>query len=274
MKRPLAITLASLAAIAAFGISVFILNKNLGKGALQVTSEPVSKVYLDGKFIGQTPLCKCELKDMLNVGDYTVRLVPTEGNSTPFEQKIPINQKVLTVVDRSFGEGGQSSGSVITLNKLVSNSDISLSVISFPSSAKLIFDSTDLGKTPVKTSDVTQSDHDIKLTKEGFKDKEIRIRTIKGYQLNALVFLGANPKEATPSATTSPSLSVTKILILETPIGFLRVRSEPSLNSSQIGQVFPGEKYDLLDEQEGWFKIKLKDGSSGWVSSTYSQKQS
>ncbi len=274
MRRLLAISVASFAAIAAFGISVLLLNRNLGKGALQVTSEPSSKVYINGKLIGQTPLCRCELKDMLDIGEYNIRLVPLEGNFIPFEQKIPISQKVLTVVDRSFGEGGQSSGSVINLLKLQGKNDISLSVISFPPSAKLFLDSTELGLTPTKTSDITESDHEIKLTKNGYKDKIVRIRTVKGYQLNALVFLGSNEAASSPSATTTPSpVSVTKILILDTPTGFLRVRDSASVGGNQVGQVLPGEKYDLLEEQNGWFKIKLKDGTVGWVSSQYAQKQ-
>lgn len=275
MRRLLAIALASLAAIAAFGVSVFLLNRNLGKGALQVTSEPASKVYINGKLIGQTPLCRCELKDMLDVGEYNIRLVPTEGNFIPFEQKIPISQKVLTVVDRSFAEGGQSSGSVISLSKLKGKNDISLSVISFPPSAKLFLDSAEIGLTPTRTTDVTESDHEIKLTKDGYKDKIVRIRTVKGYELNALVFLGSSEVISSPSATTTPSpVSVTKILILDTPTGFLRVRDSASVAGNQVGQVLPGEKYDLLDEQNGWFKIKLKDGTVGWVSSQYAQKQS
>lgn len=273
MKRIFGISIASLVAILAFGISVFVLNKNLGKGALQVTSEPVSRVYLNGKLIGQTPLCRCEFKDMLDVGNYNIRIVPTEGNFPPFEQKIPISAKVLTVVDRAFESGGESSGSVITLSKLSDKKDIALSVLSFPPQAKVILDSGDLGLTPLKTSNITESDHEIKLTKNGYKDKLIRIRTIKGYQLNAIVFLGVNPASASPSATSVPTPTVTKILILDTPTGFLRVRSEPSLNGTEVGRVLPGENYDLLDEQVGWFKIKLKDESSGWVSSQYSQKK-
>ncbi len=275
MRRAFSISLAALAAIIAFGISVFVLNSNLGKGALQVTSEPNSKVYLDGKYMGQTPLCLCQLKDMINVGNYDIRLVPTQGNFIPFEQKIPISQKVLTVVDRNFADGAQSSGSVISLSKLSNNNEISLSVISIPSGAKVSLDLGNIGNTPVKTSSITESDHEIKLTKEGYQDKTIRIKTVKGYELNALVFLGSNPQSSSPSAISTPvPISVTKILILDTPTGFLRVRSEPSLNGSQVGQVLPGEKYDLLDEQSGWYKIKLKDGTVGWVSSEYSQKQS
>lgn len=274
MKRLFSISVASLFAIIAFGISVFVLNHNLGKGALQVTSEPNSKVYLDGKLIGQTPLCLCQLKDMVDVGDHNIRLVPIEGNFVPFEQKIPISQKVLTVVDRTFADGGQSSGSVISLSKLPGKEDISLSVLSLPPGAKVFLDSSDSGLTPTKVTSVTESDHEIKLTKDGYQDKIVKIRTVKGYQLNTLIFLGSNPQVSSPSATSTPApISVTKILILDTPTGFLRVRDQPSLAGSQVGQVLPGEKYNLLDEQDGWYKIKIKDGTVGWVSSQYAQKQ-
>lgn len=275
MKRVFGIAIASLFAIIAFGISVFVLNHNLGKGALQVTSEPNSKVYLDGKLIGQTPLCLCQLKDMVDVGDHNIRLVPLEGNFVPFEQKIPISQKVLTVVDRSFVNGGQSSGSVISLSKLPSKDDISLSIVSLPPGSHIFLDSGDIGLTPAKSSSVTESDHELKLTKDGYQDKIVKIRTVKGYELNAIVFLGSNPQVSSPSATSTPApISVTKVLILDTPTGFLRVRDQPSLAGSQVGQVLPGEKYDLLDEQNGWYKIKIKDGTVGWVSSQYAQKQS
>ena len=43
---------------------------------------------------------------MIASGDYTVKLVPTQGNFQPFEQGITISSKVLTVVDRTFGPEG------------------------------------------------------------------------------------------------------------------------------------------------------------------------
>jgi uncharacterized protein YgiM (DUF1202 family) len=60
---------------------------------------------------------------------------------------------------------------------------------------------------------------------------------------------------------------------LQTPTGFLRVRDQASLNGAEIGQVKPGETYALLDEQTGWYQIKLTNGKTGWISSQYAQKQ-
>src|SRR5260221_8578513 len=96
---------------------LFFFSRNAnGNGALQVTAVPVSNVYLNGKLLGKTPLCRCEGKDMISSGTYAVKLVPLAGdNLTPYEDTITITKGILTVVDRTFGVGETSSGSVITL---------------------------------------------------------------------------------------------------------------------------------------------------------------
>lgn len=275
MKRIFAFTLLAFITIVAFAITVFLYTKNLGKGALQVTSEPNSKVYLDGKLLGQTPLCKCDAQNMVDEGSHTIKLVPIEGSFPPFEQKIPISSKVLTVVDRNFQDNSSSSGSIISLSKLSDKNSLSLTVISFPDKATVSLDGNQVGQSPIALKDITESDHDLKLSKSGYKDKTVRIRTVKGYDLQTIIFLAASPQQASQSASQSATIapSVTQVLILQTPTGFLRVRDNPSLGGNQITTITPGEKYDFLSEQSGWFEIKLKDGSSGWVSSQYAQKQ-
>ncbi len=276
MKRVFAFSGLLFLTIIASIVTIYLYSKNLGKGALQVTSQPNSKVYLDGQFIGNTPLCKCEAQDMVDQGTHSIKLVSAEGNFPPFEQKIPISPKVLTVVDRTFGNSSGSSGSIISLSKLADKNSISISVVSFPDKAKIFLDGNQTGQSPYLLDNVTESDHELKLTKAGYSDKTVRVRAVRGYRLEAIVFLAANPQAASPSATASATLApaVTKVLILDTPTGFLRVRDQASLGGNQVGQVLPGEKYDLLDEQSGWYKIKLKDGTLGWISSQYAQKQS
>lgn len=275
MKRVFAFLVLLLVTIIAFGITVFLYGKNLGKGALQVTSEPNSKVYLDGKFIGQTPLCKCDTQDMIDEGSYTIKLVLTEGSFSPFEQKISINPKVLTVVDRTFADNSGSSASLINLSKLPDKNSLSLTVISFPDKARIFLDGNEVGQSPLSINSITESDHELKLTKSGYKDKIVRIRTIKGYKLESVLFLAANPQEASASASQSAKVtlpSISQVLILDTPTGFLRVRDDGSLGGNQIAQVLPGEKYDLLSEKNGWYEIKLSNGKTGWISTQYAQK--
>jgi hypothetical protein len=58
------------------------------------------------------------------------------------------------------------------------------------------------------------------------------------------------------------------IQIRETETNFLRVRSEPSTAAEEIGRVDSGGRYFVLEENEnGFFRIDLGDGRSGWVAS-------
>jgi hypothetical protein len=279
MKRLIFFLLPIILAISTFSaFSYYLSQSGVGKGALQVTSLPQSNVYLNNKLIGKTPLCKCEGKDMLPTGDYTVKLVPIAGdNLSSFEQRITITKSILTVVDRTFGVKAESSGFIVSLTPLSDTSAISVFLSSFPSDARVTIDGNDMGKTPLLIKTITASDHDVTLSKDGYTDKTIHVHTNTGYQLNASISLAILPPDASTSANFQNAaltpIQKPKIVILQTPTGFLRVRSEPSLAASESGQVKPGEVYDFVDEQEGWYKIKLSPGQEGWVSASYAQKQ-
>jgi hypothetical protein len=65
------------------------------------------------------------------------------------------------------------------------------------------------------------------------------------------------------------SVSTKTAIIKTTPLGWLRVREEPSLNATEITRVNTGNTYNVLSEEEGWVKIKVSDTVEGWVSATY-----
>lgn len=252
------------------------------KGALQVTSAPDSKVYLNDKYLGQTPLCKCEASNMLDTGEYTIRLVPEDKNLSEFQEKITISEAVLTVVDRKFGKNALSEGSVISLSPLADKKKTELLVVSFPQGADVLLDNNPIGKTPLSFKDPTESDHAIKVKKEGYNEKTVRIRTPAGYKLSVAVYLSTNldatprPTQTTasPSAEVAPSAAQAPqmVTILDTPTGFLRVRRNASVNAVEIARVLPGEKIELVREENGWYLIRLTDGTEGWISSEYAQK--
>jgi len=278
MKRVFLFLAPLLIAILIFFGILFFLDRKSGKGALQVTSVPQSKVYLDGKLLGTTPLCACELEQMLDIGDHTVKLVPLAGNFRPFEEKITINKGTLTVVDRTFADNGESDGSIIGLSSLNSKKDVEILVVSLPDKANVFLDNNPVGATPLLLRNVSESDHDLRVTLTGYKDKSIKIKTASGFKLNSLIFLGvshdlSNQLIASPSSALVPTVAVSKVLILNTPTGFLRVREDSSISSSEIAKAKPGEEYELLLEKEGWFEIKLTDGKKGWISSSYAVKQ-
>lgn len=254
---------------------ILFISKSSAKGALQVTSKPKSQVFLNDKIIGQTPLCKCDSSEMLAQGEYTIRLVPLEGSYSPFSEKIKISKGVLTVVDRTFGKEATSEGSIISLSPLGNPKFLELLVVSFPDNVEVFVDSNLSGNAPLLLKNLTESDHELRLVKEGYKEKTIRIRTVAGYKLTVLAFLGVDLEALTASPTPTPSVtsSKTKVVILQTPTGFLRVREDSSLSAAELTRVYPNETYDFLEEKAGWFKIQLNDGKTGWVSSQYAQKQ-
>lgn len=263
----------------------YYLNIRSEKGALQVTSSPTSKIYLNDSYLGQTPLCKCQASDMVAPGDYTIRLVPVDSSLQEFQEKITVSQGVLTVVDRKFGNNGQSEGSIISLTPIEDKSKSELLVVSFPQGAQVLLDDQNIGTTPLLSNDPTESDHDLKISKDGYNEKDIRIRTPLGYKLTVAAYLSTNTTglstsvpsiapspSASPSASPSPSGTPT-IVILDTPTGYLRVREGPSASASEVGQVKPGKSYPLDSEESGWYEITIDDGTTGWISAQYAKKQ-
>lgn len=65
---------------------------------------------------------------------------------------------------------------------------------------------------------------------------------------------------------------IPKVKILSTGTGWLRVRSGPSKSDPEIAKVNVGDELELLEEQSGWYKIKLADGKEGWISASYAKK--
>lgn len=283
IKRIIVIFIASfILALILFLAVQFYLNITAQKGALQVTSSPISKVYLGDKYIGQTPLCKCESGDMLTAGEYTIRLVPVDTALKEFQEKITISSAVLTVVDRKFGTNSLSEGSIISLSSLADKDKTELLVVSFPQGADVLLDDSAIGSTPLLHKDPTASDHVLKVAKDGYNEKEVRINTPLGYKLTVSAYLSTNViAELTPSSTPadlgeiSPSVSPVeqKVTILNTPTGFLRVRSAATTTGYEVARVQPQQSFPLVSETEGWYEIKLTDGTTGWVSSDYAEKR-
>ncbi|MCL4353800.1 PEGA domain-containing protein [Patescibacteria group bacterium] len=281
MKKLLFFILPFFLAGGIFFAFLFIQSRNAGKGGLQVTSNPKSKVYLNNQFIGETPLCRCQGKKMITAGKYTLKIVPENSKLSPFENDIAINKSVLTVVDRTFGQTGTSYGSIITLDPLNNKKENELLVLSLPDNADIYLDENKIGKTPSLLKNITDSNHSIKISKSGYQDDILHIKAVAGYKLTITAFLGINPNlasptqsNATPSANLQASSSAApKVVVLETPTGFLNVRNKPSLSGSIIAKVKPGDKLDLINQEAGWFEIRLSNGSSGWISGSYAKKE-
>ena len=52
----------------------------------------------------------------------------------------------------------------------------------------------------------------------------------------------------------------------------LNVRSGPSTSYSVTASLRPGQVVVLISQSNGWYKVKLYNGTTGWVSSSYISK--
>jgi hypothetical protein len=259
--------------------------------ALQINTTPIANVFVDGKLMGKTPFQSSNLK----VGEISLKLIP-ESATIPlvsWEGKIKLNNGVLTLIERDFAadEAG-SSGQILTLEKLKDKKTASLSLISDPDGALVHLDGEAKGFTPLTLEKIGVGDHQIVVSKEGFAEKNVKAKAIEGFKLIINTKLAQEAEEqpvASLSGTPTPTVTGKKltptptgseksqpasgeVLIKETPTGWLRVRSSPSTSGTELVKVNPGEKYPLLEEKSGWYKIEYEEGKTGWISGQYASK--
>lgn len=74
-----------------------------------------------------------------------------------------------------------------------------------------------------------------------------------------------------PSSTSSAQAEIEEIEIDSPDIGWLNVRPGPSSENDRLTTVAHGETFQVLEEKDNWYKIKLEEGQIGWVSADYTQ---
>lgn len=247
-----------------------------GKGALQINTNIKADVYLNGKLIGTAPFCKCNQNETLPVGEHLIKIVPLDKSVQDYTVKTKIEPGVLTAIERTFLPGSLGSSYILTLEK-TSLKTPQLYIASIPDEALITIDGNPTGATSLTLKDISASEHEIEIQKQGFAKKTIRVRAVPFYKLNVSVFLGTAGEEETPTPSVSPTTSVTpspstSVKIKSTPTGFLRVRDDASLGGVEITRVNPGDTFPLVEEKPSWYKIQLPEGKSGWISSDYAEK--
>lgn len=234
------------------------------RAGLWVESEPNAEVLLSGKSLGQTPIKNTDLRE----GEYNLEL-KVASSSASWKQKVKLNGGTLTVVNRQLNEDTtQSSGEVITLEK-----GQGVRVTSVPGGAKVLIDGEEKGVTPLFVDNLNAGDHQFVLSRENYLKRNIKALVTVGYGLNLMVDLAQAEAETTP--LSPPTITIApKLKVLQTPVGFLRVRDDPSTSGKEIGRVSPGDELTLLEETNSdWDKVKTEDGKEGYVSSQYIEKE-
>lgn len=239
---------------------------------IQIETEPKSDVFINGVNVGKTPY-----EATRESGDIVIRLVPeSDLELDDYETKVYLVSGVKTIIKRSFKESEEeTSGATVSFEK-TSEEESLVTVVSIPDNAQISIGGRVYGFAPLRTK-IKEGEHELLVSKEGYLDKKLSIRSYNGYKLTAVVKLQKNTVvlAAETPVISQPESTTEKIEILNTDIGFLRVRSEPKSNSELVGQVKPGEVFDVWEKDisSGWYKIKFED-KEGWVSGEFVKLQS
>lgn len=271
-----------------------------GAGALQVSATPKASVYIDGELKGVTPF----FSDEIEAGEHAVKIVPeaTIDNLISWESNVNLAPGIITAINRNLGATeAESSGEILSLEKISSRNTSSLAVVSIPDQAVVKINGEPKGFAPVLEENLTPGDYQVVVSSPGYEERSITAQTVAGYKLTVSVKLAqkiegiaeATPsgeleegeeekkEEVSPSPSPSPEGSPKPsptppnkpyVRIKETGTGWLRVRAEPSIESEELAKVNVGEMFPYLnEEQSGWYKIEYETGKEGWVSGTYTE---
>lgn len=229
------------------------------RAGLKITSNPSAKIVLNGNQVGKTPF----EDDNLTSGNYHLKL---DADTTSWEGDVSLNKGTLTVVNRELDSSITPAGEILTL---VSGSGAL--VTSSPQSAELLIDGKDMGITPLSLSELNPGEHEFTLTSDHYSKRGIKAKVPDNMKLWLDMDLSLI-QVSTEGLAALPEASATAV-VKNTPNGFLRVRDQPSLSGAEIGRVNEGDSLVILETQAGWVKVQLSNGSSGYVSSDYLQKQ-
>lgn len=254
---------------------IYLYRTNVPTAGLKIDSDPPALVYINNQSEGMTPFNKT-----FPPGEISLRLIPQSNSPLPeFRTQLPLTAKTFSYVSRRFSSTGSSGVSLYFQPSTASETSVQV-ISSVPESVFVSFDGQSQGSSPLTISPVLPGDHQLLLTSVGFQSRNLLIRVLEGHRLIAQSQLEpialpspappVSPPESSPSATSSAS----RVTILSTPTGYLRVRSGPSSVSAEIGKIYPGQIFPLISTSSGWVQLdlgKTASPSSGWVSSGYTR---
>ncbi len=235
-----------------------------------IETNPVSKVFINGEEKGTTPY-----KENFSPQEVVVRLVPEQDQQIlePLETKTSLIPGVETVIRHDFSVDKETSSTEVISFEKIENDTSGLSIVVVPEGVKVLIDGNIRAFAPYKTISLPPGEHNLLISDNGYKDKVIKLKTHNGYNLTLFVDMARNEiAREDPGVTSEPEEEeIIRVKILQTGVGFLRIRSEPNLKGLELGRVQPGEVYELAltQEENGWYLIEYSPGETGWVAAEY-----
>jgi len=242
------------------------------KGVLEIKTTPKAVIFINDEQAGTTPFKREFYPQKLKV-----KIFPAQQNSstTPIWQgTVKISPSVLTLVRQDFTQDkNHVNGEILTLNKIPDKNMAALKVTSYPNKATAILDGEVKGHTPLLLKKIEAGQHTLELSFPDHQTTVLGLNMNAGYRLDCEAKLAKEKKEKEKEESTlNDQENKSYVRILSTPTGWLRVRQEAGTSFPEIAKIKPGEKYLLLEERDGWFKIQLNDEQEGWISGKYATK--
>lgn len=256
-------------------IRYLIIDKSKREGVLTIVSSPTASIFVNNEAINRsTPF-----EEKLKPGEYLIKLIP-QGEATAsatWEDKVSIYSNSKTYINRELGSSKiTSSGEILTSTFMKEKPEKSnlgeILIKTDPVGAIIKLDNDEKGVAPLLLSGVLKGTHELSILLPGFFPRIKKINVDTGYRVNASFKLAVDQSQkyvSQASESASIEKSIKEIEIVDTEIGFLRVRQKPSVNSDEIGRVNPGDKFTIIEEVSGWTKIEHEPNKKGWVSKTY-----
>lgn len=261
---------------------------NKSPARLEIITNPVSKVSLNGEEVGTSNY----VSDQLKKGTYRVKLTPLDssGGLLPYETILTLDKNDSAVINHTFATSSpDSSGYTLELQKQAGK-EAYLSVVTDPDNSNLNIDSTSFGYSPKNHEEISPGSHQLLISSPGYKPITASVQTLPGHSLTVTAKLAIDtivlspPPTATATPTPSPEASSSPpptstlapikpyAVIEETGTGWLRVRALPSSVGQELGTATVGSTLPYLGEttDDGWHKVKF-EGKTGWISAKYSR---
>lgn len=235
-----------------------------GKSGISVLSVPEgAQVFLDSRQVGTTPF---EDKN-LEAKDYLLKI---QKDNLSWQGKVNLNPGTVTVVNRELAADiASSSGEVLTLEM-----GRGVTIVSNPSGADVEIDGKNIGKTPL-TVNIDTGEHTFNISRSNYLNRSIRAQLPPNY--NLIISTDLALSETDLPAITAPLVTQTAQVVVKDTVnpypGFLKVRDQASLNGKEIARVKSGDSLILLEELSGWDRIRMSNGTEGFVSSDYVSKK-
>lgn len=246
---------------------------------LKINSEPKgAEVYIDDTQVGTTPyfadnLTKGEYKVRVHINGYETQEFRVNVDNTYsinvniklFPRPVPLNISKFEDSNNLYKIYSNSeqilSNTQMWVNSIVYfNETRGINIDNMGNNKELIFDYFIDFKGNLFNSrgELTTKDNINKVSKGAYLGNS-----------NQGQGLSKEARETYLSLTGGQVLQTKSATVLETGTGWLRVRSGPSVDSSEIQKINVGDTFSVLDEQNGWSKLQIDQSTTGWALKDY-----